>query len=70
MSYEQENALLWKWGFHLAYDAEDAADFPEETNPKGEQWRLGSIASSGGNPRLFSRAEAIAYARKKEAGNG
>ena len=24
MLYEDENALLWKWGFHLAYDPEDA----------------------------------------------
>jgi hypothetical protein len=70
MSYEEENALLWKWGFHLAYDPEDADESPEETNPGGEVWQLGSTASSGGAPQLFSRDAALKDARKKEAGNG
>lgn len=67
MTYEQENELLWRWGFHLAYDAEDAADFPRETNPEDELWQLGS-SEPGVDPQLFTRAEALAHARRKEAG--
>jgi hypothetical protein len=64
VSYEQENALLAKWGFHLAYDAEDAEDEPKETNPEGEVWQLGS----SGHPLMqaFSREEALEYAGAKE----
>lgn len=65
MSYEQENASLAKWGFHLAYDAEDAADYPRETNPESEMWQLGS----SGHPQMqvFSRKEALEYVRAKES---
>jgi len=65
MNYEQENALLAKWGFHLAYDAEDGADEPKETNPEGEVWQLGS--SDHPQMQVFSRAGALHYARLQEA---
>ncbi len=65
MNYEQENALLAKHGFHLAYDAEDGADYPKETNPKGEMWQLGSRDHP--QMQVFSRKEALEYVRAKEA---
>ncbi len=64
MNYEQENALLAKWGFHLAYDAEDAADYPKETNPGGEVWQQGS--SDHPLMRAMSRKQALLYARLEE----
>ncbi len=65
MTYEQENALLAKWGFHLAYDAEDSADYPKETNPEGEVWQLGS--RNHPEAEVFSRKEALEYVRAREA---
>jgi hypothetical protein len=65
VNYEQENATLAEWGFHLAYDAEDSADYPKETNPEGELWQLGSRDHP--QMRVFSREEALEYVRAKEA---
>jgi hypothetical protein len=64
VNYEKENRLLEFYGFHLAYDPEDAAEFPKEANPKGEVWQLGS----SGDPdqvQEFTRQEALAYVQQR-----
>jgi hypothetical protein len=68
VDYAQENELLWKWGFHLAYDAEDGATAPQDINPAGEIWQLGSSESAVRPWRQCSRAVALRYARWKERG--
>jgi len=65
VNYDEENRLLERYGFHLAYDPEDAAEFPEEANPEGEVWQLGP---SGDPARVqeFTRQQALDYARARE----
>jgi len=64
VNYEEENRLLEFYGFHLAYDSEDAAEFPKEVNPEGEVWQLGP---SGDPDRVqeFTRQEALAYVQQR-----
>jgi hypothetical protein len=50
-----EAAWLARFGFHLVYDPEDAADEPKDFPDEGEVWRLGKSDS------YFTRAEAIAW---------
>ena len=59
--YEQENELLYRYGFHMAYDAEDSAEKPEEFKAKGEVWQLGSSDSDVAEPQFFTRAEALTW---------
>jgi hypothetical protein len=65
VNYEEENELLARYGFHLAYDPEDAEEFPKEANPQGEVWQLGP----SGDPaqvQQFTRQQALDYARARE----
>jgi len=57
--YAQENELLYRYGFHLAYDAEDSAEKPEEFKPQSEVWQLGSGDIE--EPQVFTRAEALQW---------
>ena len=59
--YEQENDLLYLYGFRLAYDAEKSAEKPEEFNAEGEVWQLGSRDSDVAEPDFFTRAEALTW---------
>jgi hypothetical protein len=59
VNYEEENRLLQLYGFHLAYDAEDAAKFPKEADPEGEVWQLGSSDNPVKKPEFFTREEAL-----------
>jgi hypothetical protein len=64
VNYEEENRLLQLYGFHLAYDAEDAAESPKEANPQGEVWQLGP----SGDPaqvQEFTRQQALDYVKKR-----
>lgn len=63
--YEQENELLHRYGFHLAYDAEDAKDEPEEFNVEGEVWQLGSSDSDVAQPQFFTRTDALNWIAKR-----
>jgi hypothetical protein len=63
--YDQENKLLYRHGFNLAYDAEDADDKPEEFNAKGEVWQLGSSDSHVAQPHFFTRVEALNWIAKR-----
>jgi hypothetical protein len=61
----EEDRLLRLYGLHLAYDPEDAAEFPE----RGEVWQLGSreeVNTSAKETEYFTREEALAYVRERE----
>jgi hypothetical protein len=59
--YDQENDLLYRHGFNLAYDAEDAEDEPVEFNAEGEVWQLGGRDSDVAEPHFFTRTEALEW---------
>ena len=61
MNYEEENRLLERYGWHLAYDAEDAAEFPKEANSQGEMWQLGSSDNPVKPPLILTRKQALDY---------
>jgi hypothetical protein len=65
VNYEEENRLLERYGWHLAYDAEDAEKFPKEANPKGEMWQLGSSDNPVKPPLILAREEALAYVKER-----
>jgi hypothetical protein len=50
----KEDGLLRAHGFHLAYDPEDAAEYPREYAVRGEVWQLGPDKDN-----VFTRAEAL-----------
>jgi hypothetical protein len=62
----EEDRLLRLYGLHLAYDPEDAADFPAEFPERGEVWQLGSSDNPAKEPEFFTREEALAYVRERE----
>lgn len=64
MNYEQENAFLALYGFHLAYDAEDSAEEPKDFDAEGEVWQLGSDDDIA-EVRYFTRAEALRYVKER-----
>jgi hypothetical protein len=61
-----EDRLLRLYGLHLAYDPEDAAEFPTEFPERGEVWQLGAESNPVKEPRYFTREEALAYVRERE----
>ena len=65
MNYEEENRLLERYGWHLAYDAEDAAESSKEANPQGEMWQLGSSDNPVKPPLILARKEALAYVQQR-----
>ena len=67
--YKQENELLYRYGFHLAYDAEDADDEPVEFNAEGEVWQLGSRDSDVAEPHFFTRTEALEWIAERMGRN-
>jgi hypothetical protein len=65
----EEDRLLRLYGLHLAYDPEDAAEFPAEFPERGEVWQLGSreeVNTSAKETEYFTREEALAYVRERE----
>jgi hypothetical protein len=61
----EEDRLLRLYGLHLAYDAENAAEFPKEANPEGEVWQLGSSHNPVEEPQFFTREEALRYVEER-----
>jgi hypothetical protein len=51
--YQQDTEKLYRFGFSLEYDAEDAAENPKDYDPDSEVWRLGDA--------YFTRGEALNY---------
>jgi hypothetical protein len=67
VNYEEENRLLAFHGFHLAYDAEDAAEFPKDADPEGEVWQLGSSDNPVKEPEFFTRKQALDYVEERNS---
>jgi hypothetical protein len=65
VNYEVENRLLERYGWHLAYDAEDAAESPREATPRGEMWQLGSSDNPVKPPLILARQQALAYVKQR-----